>query len=105
MMNVSDMVPLFDKVLVRMDPVEERTQGGIILPDKEKDRQNFGKLMGTVVKMGEFAFRVPNETTKIMPKVGDRVLCHSHAGDLHEVDGVSYRLMCDRDIAAIMEVS
>ncbi|RJR49190.1 MAG: co-chaperone GroES [Desulfobacteraceae bacterium] len=91
--------PLNDRVLVlRMDQ-EEKTKGGIIIPDTAKEKPQEGKVVavgsGKVDESGE---RVPLEV-----KEGDLVLFGKYSGTEIKVDGVEHLIMREDDILAIIE--
>lgn len=95
-MNVE---PLGDKVVVKRIAAEEKTSGGIVLPENSRDKPAQGKVLsigdGRLVKSGE---RVPPQV-----KEGDRVLFSQWAGTEIRVDGDELLIMSEDDILAIME--
>lgn len=99
------MHPTEFKVLVWPKPIEEKTKGGIILPDETKDREQFAQLEGTIVEASPLAFtyhdgEVP---TFVPPRAGDRVLFAKYAGaKVTGADGKEYRLVNDKDICAVL---
>lgn len=104
-MNTSGIIPMEFNVLIRPDPVEERTKGGLILSDETKDRQKHAATKGTILALSPLAFDDsvwPADAEK--PKPGCRVLIAKHSGTFCEgVDGVEYRLVKDKDIVAQIE--
>jgi chaperonin GroES len=93
------VVPLNDKVLVKRLEAEQKTAGGLLLPDTalEKPRQ------GKVLSLGE-GKRLENGTrSSFQVKVGDRVLFSSWAGNEVTIDGEDYLLMTEEDILAVLE--
>lgn len=102
MENKSGLKPVEYKVLVKPITVEERTAGGIILPDQVKDKEQFAKQEGIVISVSEMAFTDPDWPIK--PKVGDKVLFDKYGGcTVKGKDGESYRLINDKEIGAIYE--
>jgi len=89
-MNVK---PLSDRVLIQPNPAEEKTAGGLIIPDTAKEKP----LAGKVVAVGPGTKEVQMEV-----KVGDRVLYGKYAGQELRVDGVDYLIMKQNDILAII---
>ena len=85
--------PLADRVLVEPAAAEEKTAGGIIIPDTAKEKP----MKGTVVAVGEGKKDEP-----ITVKVGDTVLYGKYAGTELTVDGVDYLIMRESDIYAII---
>lgn len=84
--------PLSDRVLVLPNPAEEKTAGGLFIPDTAKEKP----LMGKVVAVG------PGTTdVKMEVKEGDNVLYGKYAGTEINVDGVDYLIMKQSDILAI----
>jgi len=91
--------PLNDRILVLRVKEEEKTSGGIIIPDTAKEKPQEGKIVaagpGRVNDKGE---RVPLEVKK-----GDRVLFGRYAGNEIKIDGVEHLIMREEDILGIVE--
>ena len=91
--------PLNDRVLVVRIDEEEKTSGGIIIPDTAKEKPQEGRVVaagpGKVDENGE---RVPLEVKK-----SDRVLFGKYAGTEIKIDGVEHLIMREDDILGIME--
>ena len=90
--------PLHDRVLVQPLDGEEKTAGGIIIPDTAKEKPSEGK----VIAVGPGA---KTEDGKILPmevKVGDLVLFGKWSGTEVKIDGVEYSIMKESDIMSIM---
>lgn len=85
--------PLADRVLVEPAAAEEKTAGGIIIPDTAKEKPQ----KGTVVAVGPGKKDEP-----VTVKVGDEVLYGKYAGTEITVDGVNYLIMRESDIVAIV---
>ena len=93
--------PLHDRVLVRRVEAEEKTPGGIIIPDTAKEKP----IEGEVLAVGPGA---RDETGKIIPldvKAGDRVLFGKWSGTEVKIDGVDYLIMKESDIMGVLEGS
>ena len=93
--------PLHDRVLVRRVEAEEKTSGGIIIPDTAKEKPQEGK----VISVGPGA---RDESGKLVPldvKAGDRVLFGKWSGTEVKLDGVEYLIMKESDIMGIVEGS
>ncbi len=84
--------PLSDRVLVLHNPAEEKTAGGLFIPDTAKEKP----LMGKVVAVGPGTSEVKMEV-----KEGDQVLYGKYAGTEINVDGTDYLIMKQSDILAI----
>ena len=89
-MNVK---PLSDRVLIEPNPAEEKTAGGLFIPDTAKEKP----LAGKVVAVGPGTSEVTMEV-----KVGDQVLYGKYAGTEINVDGKDYLIMRQNDILAII---
>jgi len=85
--------PLSDRVLVLPNPAEEKTAGGLFIPDTAKEKP----LMGKVVAVGPGTSEIRMEV-----KVGDQVLYGKYAGQEISVDGTDYLIMKQSDIFAII---
>lgn len=109
-MNSSGLRPVEFFVVVELDPHEERTAGGIILPTQTQDRDKLATQEGTLVAASPHAFTYAEGWPEgSIPQVGQRVLFKKYAGALHErtIDGTKrdFRLLNDKDIIAIVEGS
>lgn len=85
--------PLADRVLVKAAEAEEKTVGGIIIPDTAKEKP----LKGEVVAVGN-----GTKDEEMVVKKGDNVLYGKYAGTELELDGVKYLIMRQSDILAII---
>lgn len=104
--NTSGFVPLDVRVLVRPDPVEEKTAGGIILPDQHKEREKYATVKATLVAAGVNAWEeaAARSSAFEQPVPGDRVIIAKYGGIvLTGADGVDYRIMNDEDVIALLE--
>lgn len=90
-MNVK---PLSDRVLILPNPAEEKTAGGLFIPDTAKEKP----LAGKVVAVGPGTAEVKMEV-----KEGDTVLYGKYAGTEIHIDGVDYLIMKQADIVAVIE--
>lgn len=86
--------PLSDRVLIKPAKAEEKTAGGIIIPDSAKEKP----LKGTVKAVGN-----GTKDEEMVVKVGDEVLYGKYAGTEIEVDGEKFLMMKQSDILAIVE--
>lgn len=104
MQNESGLVPVEYNVVVRMDPIEEKTRGGIIMLDNIKDRDKLAADEGTVVAVSPLAFSYADwpEGSRV-PQVGDRILMAQFDGRIWEKGGVTYRLIKDKSVIAVVE--
>jgi chaperonin GroES len=91
--------PLHDRVIVRRTEQEEKTAGGIIIPDTAKEKP----MQGEVVAVGSGA---RDDSGKLIPldvKVGDIVLFGKWAGTEVKIDGKEYLIMKESDIMGVVE--
>jgi len=91
------LVPLGDRVVVKPIEQEEKTKGGIVLPDTAKEKPQEGEVLavgsGRLLENGQ---RVPLEV-----KVGDRVVFSKYGGTEIKLDGETYIILRESDILAI----
>jgi chaperonin GroES len=92
-MTKVNIKPLADRVLVQPAPAEEKTSGGIIIPDTAKEKPQ----KGTVIAVGE-----GNKDNPVTLKVGDNVLYGKYAGTELSFDGEDYLIMRESDIYAVI---
>jgi chaperonin GroES len=91
--------PLQDRVIVKRVEEEEKTKGGIIIPDTAKEKPQEGK----VVAVGKGKV---NEDGKIIPldvKVNDRILFGKYSGSEINIDGEEHIIMREEDILGVIE--
>ncbi|HUW34164.1 MAG TPA: co-chaperone GroES [Planctomycetota bacterium] len=91
--------PLADRVLVKRVEAEEKTKGGIVLPDTAKEKPKEGEI----IAVGEGKMLDNGKRAIPQVKVGDRVLFTSYAGTEVKVDGEDYLIMREEDILAVSE--
>ena len=97
-MAKSQFRPLHDRVVVKRIDAEEKTKGGIIIPDSAKEKPSQGEI--TAVGPGG-----RDEAGKLIPidlKVGDRVLFGKWSGNEVKIDGVEYLIMNESDIMGVL---
>ncbi len=85
--------PLADRVLVLPAPAEEKTIGGIIIPDTAKEKP----LKGEVIAVGN-----GTKDEEMILKVGDTVLYGKYAGTEIELEGIKYLIMRQSDVLAVL---
>lgn len=102
----SGLQPMEFNVVVALDPTEEKTAGGIILPTTAKDRDELATDEGTLEAVSPHAFSYAEWTGDVQPpKPGARVLFSRYAGALHERAGRKYRIIKDKDVVAVVEAA
>ncbi|BAW95493.1 chaperonin, 10 kDa protein [[Synechococcus] sp. NIES-970] len=94
--NVSTLKPLGDRVFVKVSESEEKTAGGILLPDSAKEKPQIGE----VVAVGEGKRNDDGSRSAIDVKVGDKVLYSKYAGTDIKLSGDDYVLLSEKDILA-----
>ena len=91
--------PLNDRVLVLRVEEEQKTAGGIIIPDSAKEKPQEGKVIAVGSgKVGEDGKRVAPEV-----KAGDRILFSKYAGTDIKLDGIEHVFMKEDDILGVLE--
>ena len=91
--------PLGDRVVVQREASEERTAGGIVLPDSAKDKP----ARGTVISVGNGKLLDDGSRGQLQVKVNDRVIFSSWAGETFKVGDEELLLMREEDILAVIE--
>ncbi|MCX7934894.1 MAG: co-chaperone GroES [Planctomycetota bacterium] len=91
--------PLSDKVLVKRVEAEEKTKGGIVIPDTAKEKPKEGK----VISVGPGRMMEDGKRSQMQVKKGDRILFTSYAGTEIKIDGEEYLVMSEDDILAVIE--
>ncbi len=91
--------PLHDRVLVQRLDEEEKTAGGIIIPDTAKEKPSQGK----VIAVGPGARDENGERQPMDVQVGDRVLFGKWSGTEVKVDGEEYLIMKESDIMGVID--
>jgi chaperonin GroES len=91
--------PMNDRVLVVRVEEEQKTAGGIIIPDTAKEKPQEGK----VVAVGPGKVGEDGKRTALELKKGDRVLFSKYAGTEIKIDGVEHMFMREDDILGILE--
>jgi chaperonin GroES len=93
------VIPLNDKILVKRLEAEEKTVGGILLPDTAKEKPKQGK----VLSLGDGKLLDNGKRASFQVKEGDRVLFTSYSGNEVQVDGDEYLIMSEDDILAVID--
>ncbi len=92
------MKPLADRVIIKPAAAEERTKGGIILPDTAKEKPVIGEVVAVGPgKVSDDGKKIPCEV-----KVGDKVLYGKYSGTEVTVEGEEYLIMREADIFAVV---
>ncbi|MEC8743831.1 MAG: co-chaperone GroES [Candidatus Puniceispirillaceae bacterium] len=90
--------PLHDRVLVEREESEEKTAGGIIIPDTAKEKP----MQGKIIAVGSGARDEQGKVTPLDVKEGDTVLFGKWSGTEIKLDGTDYLIMKESDIMGIV---
>lgn len=90
--------PLDDRVVIEPNEAEEKTAGGIVLPDTAKEKPMIGK----VVAIGDGKLLDSGKRGTMSVKKGDSVIFGKYSGSDIEVDGVEYKIMRETEILGIV---
>lgn len=96
---MAKIVPLNDKILVERLEADDKTAGGIILPDTAKEKPKQGKILA----VGDGKLLDDGKRSAFQVKVGDRVLFTSYAGNEINHEGKEYLIMSEDDILAVVD--
>ena len=91
--------PLADRIVVKRLEPEEKTAGGIVLPETAKEKPKEGKI----IAVGPGKVLDSGERSKMQVKKGDRVIFASYAGTEVEVDREEYLIMGEEDVLAVVK--
>ena len=91
--------PLQDRVIVRRIEEEEKSKGGIIIPDTAKEKPQEGK----VIAVGKGKLNDDGKITPLDVKVNDRILFGKYSGTEINVDGEEHLIMREDDILGVIE--
>jgi chaperonin GroES len=91
--------PLHDRILVRRTDEDERTAGGIIIPDTAREKPQ----QGEVVAVGPGARNEKGDLLPLDVKIGDRVLFGKYAGSEVTIDGEEFSIMKESDILGVLD--
>ncbi len=123
MKNESGIYPCANKVLIKPDTIKEKTEGGIIIPEKDREKYQLSVAYGYIVALGSDCFihsvetlerSINNDQLRLVEQrtirysqpfaaVGDRIAFAIHSGRNYVgSDGEDYRMINDTDITAIV---
>jgi chaperonin GroES len=91
--------PLEDRVLIKPQEAEQKTTGGIVLPDSAKEKQQ----RGTVVAVGGGKLLDTGERAGMSVKEGDTVVFGKYAGTEIKIEGEEHQIMRESEILAVLE--
>ena len=90
--------PLHDRIIVKRTEEEEKTKGGLIIPDTAKEKPAEGK----VIAVGEGRIKKDGTKIPLEVKAGDRVLFSKYGGTEVKIDGEEHLMLREDDILAII---
>lgn len=96
---MSKITPMADRAVLKIEKTEEKTKGGIILPEAHRDKKDMGQTFATVESVGELCLL----DCEVRPQPGDRVLIIKNAGLQYNLDGEEYRIVNSNDIIGIVK--
>ena len=91
--------PLNDKLVVKRLEAEEKTKGGIVLPDTAKEKPREGR----VIAVGNGKLLESGERAQFQVNENDRVIFSSYAGTEVKIDGEDYLILDESDVLAVLE--
>ena len=91
--------PLQDRLLVKRIAEEEKTKGGIIIPDTAKEKPQEGK----VIAVGKGKVNDDGKLIPLQVKVGERILFGKYSGSEIKLDGEEHLIMREEDILGVLE--
>jgi chaperonin GroES len=91
--------PLQDRILVRRVAEEEKTKGGIIIPDTAKEKP----AEGEVIAVGNGKANEKGEVRPLAVKKGDRILFGKYTGNDIKIDGVDHLILREDDVLGLIE--
>ena len=97
-------IPKGYRILIAVPSVEEKTKGGILLPDSLKSKEETAAVCGQVLAMGDDCYSDPDRfPTGAYCKEGDWIIQRSYSGTRFKVDGKEFRLINDDTVGAIVK--
>ncbi len=99
MKNMPKVEPINEKILVKRFEADEKSRGGIVIPDCAKERPK----RGTIIAIGQGKYLESGARRPFIVKVSDTVLFTSYAGSEVKIDGEDYLLMSEDDILAVIK--
>ena len=91
--------PLYDRILVKRIEEEEKTKGGIIIPDAAKEKPQ----EGMVVAVGDGKMLDNGQKAALQVKAGDKILLGKYSGTEIKIDGEEHLILREEDVLAIVK--
>jgi chaperonin GroES len=96
---MAKIVPIGDRIVVKIEENEEKTRSGIVLPDTAKEKPQKGK----VIAVGSGRLLDNGKKVELEVKVGDTVIFSKYAGTEIKLDGEKYLILSESDVLAILK--
>lgn len=93
------LIPLDDRIVVKPQEAEEKTAGGIVLPDTAREKP----MMGKVIAVGEGKLLDNGKRAEMTVKKNDIVLYGKYAGTDLKIDGEEYKILRESEVLGIVE--
>ena len=91
--------PIYDRILVKRIEEEEKTKGGIIIPDTAKEKP----LIGKVIAVGKGRLLDDGKVVPMDVKKGDKIIFGKYAGTEVKIDGEEHLILREEDVLGIVE--
>jgi chaperonin GroES len=91
--------PLYDRILIKRVEEEEKTAGGLFIPDTAKEKPQ----QGLVVAVGNGKLQEDGSIRKLELKAGDKILFSKYAGNDIKIDGTEHLILKEDDVLAVLE--
>jgi len=101
LLKATDIIPIGATLLIEMDEVEEKTGGGIILPDAIKEQRKLSSSTAKIIALGDEAF-LDFEKKTPMPEEGEHVIVATYCGKTINTKQGNYKICKDEDVIAVI---
>lgn len=92
------------RILIAAAKVEDKTKGGVIIPDERREAEETASMIGYVLRVGSEAYADPQRfPSGPWCKEGDYIIFRSYSGTRFKVDGKEFRLINDDTVEAVVE--
>ena len=91
--------PLYDRILIKRVDEEEKTAGGLFIPDTAKEKPQ----QGVVVAVGSGKIQEDGSIRKLEVKAGDKILFSKYSGNDIKIDGTEHLILREDDVLAVLE--
>jgi chaperonin GroES len=99
MVGCMNIRPIYDRILVQRAKAEDMSRGGIIIPDKAKEKP----FEAVVISVGNGKRDESGTLHPLSVQAGDRVLFSKYSGTEVDIDGVSHMIMREEDVLAVID--